>query len=95
MSEAIKAAEDGETVSELDANLAGMHYYFGITVLALVTVRLTLRLRNGAPPRPSSSRAIERAGRITHWLFYALLVIVPVMGLMRYYFDDPYSELHT
>jgi len=40
MTEAIEAAEDGETVSALDAYLAGMHYYFGIAVLALVAVRL-------------------------------------------------------
>jgi len=68
-----------------------MHYYFGIAVLALIAVRLALLLRNGASPPPWSSRAIERAGRITHWLFYALLVLVPVMGLMGYYFGDPHT----
>jgi cytochrome b561 len=95
MGEAIEAAENGETVSAPDAYLAGMHYYFGIAVLALVAVRLALRLRNGAPPPPLSSGAIELAGKISHWLFYALLVIVPVMGLLGYYFGDPYGELHT
>jgi cytochrome b561 len=40
MTEAIEAAEDGETVSAPDAYLAGMHYYFGIAVLALVAARL-------------------------------------------------------
>ena len=95
MSEAIEAAEEGRTVSALDANLAGMHYYFGIAILALVAVRLALRLRNGVPPPPSSSGAIELAGKISHRLFYALLVLVPVMGLLGYYFGDPYGELHT
>lgn len=95
MSEVIEAAEDGETASALDANLAGMHYYFGIAVLALVAVRLTLRLRNGAPPPPASSGGIALAGKVSHWLFYALFVIVPVMGLLGYYFGDPYGELHS
>jgi len=36
MTEAIEAAEDGETVSAPDAYLAGMHDYFGIAVLARI-----------------------------------------------------------
>ena len=51
MTEFVEAAEEGEPVSALDANLAGVHYYFGIAILALVAVRLALRLRNGAPRR--------------------------------------------
>jgi cytochrome b561 len=93
--EAIEAAKDGETVSALNSYLAGTHFYFGIAILALVAVRLALRIRNAAPPPPSSSGAVELAGKISHWLFYALLVIVPVTGLLGYYFGDPYGELHT
>lgn len=65
-------------------------------ILALVAVWLVLRLRNGAPPPPTeTSRAIELAGRVSHWLFYALLVAVPVTGLLGYYYGDPYGEWHT
>jgi len=95
MTEAIDAAGEGKTISALAANLAGMHYYFGIAILALVAVRLALRLGNGAPPPPATNEAIERAGRISHWLFYALLVIVPIMGLLGYYLGDPFAELHS
>ena len=95
MTEAIEAAEEGESVSALTGNLADMHYYFGIAILALVAVRLALRLRIGAPPPPETSRAIELAGRISPWLFYALLVVVPVTGLLGYYYGDPYGEWHT
>ncbi len=28
-------------------------------------------------------------------MFYALLVVVPVTGLLGYYYGDPYGELHT
>lgn len=96
MTEALEAAEEGEPVSALASNLANMHYYFGIAILVLVAVRLALRLRNGAPlPPPETSGAIELAGKVSHWLFYALLVVVPVSGLLGYYFGDPYGEWHT
>lgn len=90
----VEAAEEGERVSATDANLAGVHYYFGIAILALVAVRLTLRLGRGAPPAPVANRALELAGRIVHWLFYALLVVAPITGLLGYYFGDPFGEIH-
>jgi cytochrome b561 len=96
MTEAIEAAEEGDPVTTLTGNLASMHYYFGIAILALGAVRLALRLKNGAPPPPpETSGAIELAGRISHWLFYVLLAAVPITGLLGYYFGDPYGEWHT
>ena len=95
MTEFVEAAEEGEPVSALDANLAGVHYYFGIAILALVAVRLALRFGRGAPPAPDANRALELAGRISHWLFYALLVLTPSTGLLGYYYGDPYGEWHT
>lgn len=95
MTEFVEAAEEGQPASALDVSLAGVHYYFGIAILVLVAVRLALRLMNGAPPPPESGGAIELAGRISHWLFYALLIAVPVTGLLGYYYGDPYGELHA
>ena len=86
MTEVIEAAEEGKPVTALTGNLASMHYYFGIAILALVAVRLVLRLKNGAPPPPpETSGAIELAGRFSHCLFYVLLIAVPVTGLLGYY----------
>jgi hypothetical protein len=83
LTEVIEAAEESRPVSALEGNLADMHHCFGIAILALVAVRLVLRLKNGAPPAPpETSGAIELAGRVSHWLFYALLVVVPVTGLL-------------
>jgi cytochrome b561 len=95
MTEFVEATEEGEPVSVLDANLAGVHYYFGLAILALVAVRLALRVGRGAPAAPDASHALELAGRISHWLFYALLVAVPVTGLLGYYLGDPFGEIHS
>lgn len=96
MTEAIEAVEEGEPVSVLEGNLADMHYYFGIAILALVAVRLVLRLRNGAPPPPpTTNRTTELASLVTHRLFYTLLFLVPVTGLLGYYYGDPFGEWHT
>jgi cytochrome b561 len=95
MAEVVEAIEDGKTVSPLENTLADVHYYFGIAVLALVVVRLGLRLKNGAPPPPDTNGALEIASRLSHWLFYVLLVTVPIMGLLGYYFGDPYGEIHS
>ena len=95
MAEFVEAAEEGEPVSAQDGWLAGVHYYFGIAILALVAVRLALRLVNGAPPPPETNGALELLGKVAHWLFYVLLVAVPVTGLLGYYFGDPYGEIHA
>jgi len=95
MTEVIEAAEEGQVPSGFDSTFAWIHYYFGIAILVLVAVRLALRLKNGAPPPPASSGMIELAGKVSHWLFYVLLVGVPITGLLGYYYGDPYGELHT
>ena len=59
-------AEEGEPVSAQDGWLAGVHYYFGIAILALVAVRLALRLVNGAPPPPETNGALELLGKVAH-----------------------------
>ena len=94
MAEFVEAAEEGEAVSALDARLAGVHYYFGLAILALVAVRLVLRFRRGAPPAPDANPALELAGKVSHWLFYALLVVAPITGLLGYYLGDPFGEVH-
>lgn len=90
----VEAAEEGRAASALDSRLASVHYYFGIAILGLVAVRLALRVGRGTPAAPEASRALEVAGRISHWLFYALLVVVPVTGLLAYYLGDPFDEVH-
>lgn len=57
------------------------HKTAGVLILGLMLLRLVLRLAHGAPPRPPSmSSATWTAARATHLGFYALLILMPVLG---------------
>jgi cytochrome b561 len=58
-----------------------LHKSTGMTVLALVVIRLVWRGFAGAPrPVPGTPRWQERIADITHWLLYALTFAVPLSG---------------
>lgn len=95
MGVALDAAEEGTPVPAADANLASAHYWIGIAILVLVGFRLALRLTAGAPsPQPSGTPIFDRLARAVHWLFYALLVAMPVTGLLAYYVSPEIGEVH-
>ncbi len=58
------------------------HKSFGITILALATLRLLWRWTNAVPKLPSASmKPWERAAAHTsHWVLYALLFAMPISG---------------
>ena len=61
--------------------LYGLHKSFGITVLALVALRLSWRVYNHAPDLPVTMNRLERVlAKSTHWLFYVLLLGMPLSG---------------
>jgi cytochrome b561 len=58
-----------------------MHKSVGITVLALVLVRIGGRLYAGAPrPVPGTPTWQARIASLTHFLLYALLLAMPLSG---------------
>lgn len=58
-----------------------LHKSFGITILLLTIARILWRLFNPPPPEhPSVSRLERVLAHIVHFLFYALLLIVPLTG---------------
>lgn len=58
-----------------------LHKSIGLTVLALMLLRLAVRLRRPAPPLPDTLKPWERAAaRVTHVGLYALLFAMPVSG---------------
>jgi cytochrome b561 len=60
---------------------AGLHVSSGMTVLALTVARVAWRLLNEPPPYPAEMKPWERhTGRLVHFLFYAVMVLMPLSG---------------
>ncbi len=58
-----------------------LHKSFGMTILALVAVRLLWRAIHPAPPLPGRMAQWERGMAFaSHWLLYIILVGMPVSG---------------
>jgi len=93
IAETIESAERGTTASSFDQFFAGVHYWAGIAILALVAMRLWIRAIAGAPS-PLQEGYMATAAKISHALFYILLILMPVLGLLAYYVGDPYGDLH-
>jgi len=63
--------------------LTWLHISFGLTVLVLMLARLALRLQHRPPALPAEIPKIEqRAAQVSHWLFYLLLLAMPVFGIV-------------
>jgi cytochrome b561 len=61
--------------------LVAIHRPLGILLLVLVAVRLINRLLSPPPPLPAAMPAVLRlAAEASHWLLYALMFAVPVVG---------------
>ncbi len=63
------------------ATLAAWHYGFGLSVFALVWLRLLVRATGTAPAiLPPPTRWQETLARIGHFLLYAFMIGVPLLG---------------
>lgn len=76
----------GDDLPKGVARNAGLfiHISAGLAVLMMVAVRLLWRLID-APPQPEESAFgvwLDRAGRLAHFALYALLIAVPVVGIV-------------
>lgn len=71
-----------ESISEpYGRTLMGLHKAIGITVLFLSIVRLGWRLAHRPPAMPASANLLERGlAHLVHWLFYALIILIPLSG---------------
>lgn len=67
--------------SPLKLRLYSYHKWIGVTVFALSAARLIWRGFHPAPALPSGMPAWEqKAAKAAHWLLYALIFIIPVIG---------------
>lgn len=69
------------TVMPKYLTLVAIHKPLGIAILALALIRLALRLRYGAPPLPADlPEPMKLAALGSHYAFYALMIIMPLLG---------------
>jgi cytochrome b561 len=64
------------TVSAWHTRLVGIHKPLGIAILLLAIVRLAVRTRRPPPPLPADLLAAYAS----HWLLYALMLALPLIG---------------
>jgi cytochrome b561 len=72
------------------------HIGAGVLVLLLGVWRLGLRLRRGAPASSGEGTGLsERVAAAVHWVFYTLILAVPVTGLAAWFGGvDSAAEVH-
>lgn len=93
MGEVGRAIERGETPDPTDQFLASAHYWVGIAILALVGLRIILRVVQGAP-EPVGAGVQLKVAKAIHAIFYLLLIAVPVTGLLAVYVNEEIGEVH-
>ena len=68
--------------SELKGTMFVLHKSVGLTIFALVAVRIIWRMIRPAPADPQAPKALEIIARINHWLLYAIFLIMPLSGYL-------------
>lgn len=64
-----------------------LHISFGLLLAVLVAWRVVLRLVRGAPALPPEMNGLEKGGaRFAHMLLYALIIAIPVLGILLTWF---------
>lgn len=95
MGRAFRAVQTGEAMDGGTALSADLHLWVGVAVLVFAAIRLVTRLGYGAPPAPAGTSPLQaRLADAMHWLFYVLLFVVPVSGLVAWFVTPAVGELH-
>lgn len=64
-----------------EEGLAAWHLSVGSTILLVMLLRLAWRLTHTPPPAPADLPVhLRMVSRATHWAFYALLIVQPLLG---------------
>ena len=85
MSNDFLALKDGKiSIEEVHKN-SWYHLFFGLTIFLLMVIRFILRIIFGVPkPTKQSSSLTIIVAKIIHWLFYLVLLIVPISGFVAW-----------
>ncbi len=67
-----------------EAGLLALHRPLGVTILCLMLARLAWRLMNVRPALVATLSGAQRGlARTTHWMLYALLLLIPLVGWVK------------
>lgn len=87
--EAIEAAEKGAATGFVP------HVAFGMAILALVVLRLMIRLTRGAPAAPGVPGSLQvKAANWGHRLLYLLMIAVPLGGVSIWFGGMDNGDIH-
>lgn len=73
-------ASEQETDNDASFALIRVHFQLGMTIVALMLLRLLWRIARPAPAAEPGPRWQRRAATTTHFLLYALLFVLPLTG---------------
>ena len=64
-----------------EATVNALHLSIGSTILFVMLLRLGWRLTHPVPPSPADlPLSLRMVSRATHWAFYSVLIILPLLG---------------
>lgn len=88
--EAMKTIEDGGTAGFVP------HVALGLAILALVLVRVLVRLGRGAPEAPGEPGSLlVRVAGWGHLLIYVLMIGVPLGGIATFFLGIDVGDVHA
>lgn len=66
--------------------LVAQHVFGGLLILALVILRLIVRMKQGAPELPAEeSDMMKKVANGVHWGLYALMALLPISGAVAWF----------
>ena len=84
MEQVFDAREEGEAVINLGP--AYMHIAIGIVIFLTMVARLTARIKRPVETAAGSKhRILALLGRINHWAFYVVLLVMPPLGALAWF----------
>lgn len=84
MEQVFDARQEGEAVINLGP--AYMHVAIGIVIFLTMVARLLARIRRPVETAAGTKHHIMALlGRINHWAFYVVLLIMPVLGALAWF----------